>query len=175
MSAPCSEARYFSVPRSTVNAPIFGVALASDVSRDNAQVRLPSGSICRPIWGSNKVIWGRSILPISRGKSLMSNSAALAFTRNGSLAHSGLANSMPSALTVVVLPSLTVSRSVISKRLPSSADTYRLMGPRNKSQGKKNKTRTDTNIRPAKPTRNRFKKTDFKKWVSCIYCLNFPR
>ena len=163
MSAPCSDARYFSVPRSTVNAPILGLALASDVSRDSAQVRLPSGSICNPIWGSNKAMRGKSTLPISRGKSLMSNSAALAFKKYGSLAHSGLANSTPSALTVAVLPSRTESRSVISKRRPNSSDTYRLMGPRNMSQGKKNTTRTNTNIRPAKPTSNRFKKTDFNK------------
>ena len=92
----------------------------------------------------------------------MSNSAALAFIKKGSLAQSGLANSSPSNLTVVVLPRSTESRSVISKRLPNSADTYRLMGPRNMSQGKNSTTKINISKTLAKPISNRLKKGELK-------------
>ena len=123
MSAPFLASLYFKVPRSAVIVPISAVALASFVSRANAHDFLPSGSFCRPIWGSIRATRGITTRPKTSGHSLMSNSAALALMKNGSLAQSGFANSSPSILTLVVLPKSTDKRCVISKRRPSCSVT----------------------------------------------------
>ena len=118
MSAPCSVAMKCTLPWSTTSAPISGMLRGSAVSRPIAQLRLPSGSTCSESCGRRSSISGSSMRRRSSGSSAISISAPSALTSCGSCAHSGLANSMPSAMMRVVRPSLTSSRRVISKCLP---------------------------------------------------------
>ncbi|MDF2464720.1 MAG: hypothetical protein K0Q43_2955 [Ramlibacter sp.] len=118
MSAPCSVATKRALPRSTMSAPNSGMLRGSPESRPSAQLRRPSASICSPSCGCRNSTRGSTTWRLSSGSSSMSICAPSALTRCGSSAHSGLANSMPSAMMRTVRPSLTSSLRVISKCRP---------------------------------------------------------